>query len=531
MTADRPVAAPGAELLALKPGHTLHEYVFQSVLGSGGFGLTYLATDTNLNLRVAIKEYLPSDIAIRVEDSTVHPRSGGAAESFRWGLRRFLDEARVLAAFQHRNIVRVLRFFEANNTAYMVMEYESGEALRDWVTRHRPLPEARLLRLVDALLDGLAMIHTTGFLHRDIKPGNIIVRADGNPVLLDFGAARHLGNSDGRELTAVVTPGYAPFEQYHSHGNQGAWSDLYSLSAVLYWIVTGHRPMEAAARVKRDTLAPAVSAGDRDTYSLELLSAIDWGLHPDEDRRPKSVAEFRAALRGNLHTPESSPIEDPEPRTTRARGVEIDVSNAADPAAVDPASQPPSQPVSQPLTTGPVFFDPETLAAVETALASHLGPVAPVMVRRAARRTGDFRAFILNLANEIDDDQAKADFLSRVRELDRDAPSRVTMATRTITATSASPPSGPSRPTGPSQPPTGPSQAPGSFAFAPETLAMLETELSLHLGPLARVLIRKASAKARDEAELYLLLADHIKDPAQRKAFVRKSLAAFSRKP
>ena len=280
-----------ADPLALPPGTVINEYCIESTLGVGGFGLTYLATDANLKLRVAIKEYLPGDLAQRNPDQSVQSRPGSDEETFRWGLERFLDESRTLASFRHPNIVRVMRFFQANSTAYMVMEFVDGDSLSDWVKARRPLDEAGVRQVLLPLLDGLEVVHQSGFLHRDIKPGNIFIRADGSPVLLDFGSAR--ATTQQNELTAIVTPGYAPLEQYHTQGRQGPWSDLYALGGVLYWMVTGNRPVEAAARVGKDPLAPALQSGDRRHYSNELLVAIDWMLTPDEAQRPQAVAELK----------------------------------------------------------------------------------------------------------------------------------------------------------------------------------------------------------------------------------------------
>ncbi|MGH9577442.1 MAG: serine/threonine-protein kinase, partial [Terriglobales bacterium] len=260
---------------ALPPGYALHEYRIESVLGAGGFGLTYLATDGNLSLKVALKEYLPAEVAARSEDSTVQPKSDAASASFQWGLQRFMDEAKTLASFRHPNIVRVMRFFEANHTGYMVMEFVEGKPLSEWILVRRPLPQPVLLTLATSLLDGLAVIHKSGFLHRDIKPANITIRDDGSPVLLDFGSARQLMGGN-QELTAVVSPGYAPLEQYHAHGRQGPWSDLYAFGGVLYWMVTGTKPVDAAARVKQDVMPPAAKAGDARAYTPEFLAAIDW---------------------------------------------------------------------------------------------------------------------------------------------------------------------------------------------------------------------------------------------------------------
>src|SRR5437879_1638570 len=293
---------------ALPAGHALQEYRIEKVLGVGGFGLTYLALDENLHLRVAVKEYLPADIAARASDRTIAPRSDESAETFAWGRRRFLDGSRTLASFRHPNIVRVMRFFEANGTAYMVMEFVEGAPLPDWVGVRRPLAEAQVAALAAPPLDGLEVVHKAGFMHRDIKPPNIYIRDDSSPVLLDFGAARQKSS----ELTALVTPGYAPFEQYHTQGKQGAWSDIYALGGVLYWMVTGKHPHEAAARIRSDTMPPAAQAADKSRYRPEFLAAIDWALVPHEDQRPQSVPQWREALLGAAAIPPRPRVAQPK---------------------------------------------------------------------------------------------------------------------------------------------------------------------------------------------------------------------------
>ena len=298
--------------VALPPGYLLNEYAIESVLGCGGFGITYLARDNNLQCGVAVKEYLPNELAVRTAGQTVCPRTDTDSHGYRAGLKGFLSESRVLASFRHPNIVRVTRFFEANNTAYMVMDYEKGQPLREWLKLNGPVEEAPLLRMFLPLLDGLEVVHKAGVLHRDIKPANIFVReADGSLVLLDFGSARYAGGGTSRSLTSIVTPGYAPFEQYHTHGAQGPWSDLYAMGGVLYWLVTGQKPVEAPSRVRKDEMPPASSlAAGR--YGDRMLRAIDWALTPDETNRPKSVGEFRAALTGQAAAPVFRPAP-PEP--------------------------------------------------------------------------------------------------------------------------------------------------------------------------------------------------------------------------
>jgi len=278
---------------ALPSGFHLYEYRIQSVLGHGGFGITYLAWDTHLEKEVAIKEYLPVEFAVRQGEATVTPRSTGDEEDYFWGLERFLKEAQTLAMFRHPSIVPVFRFFEANGTAYIVMEYVTGDSLSA-VMKKRPaqIDEKFALGILFPLLDGLAEVHKTGFLHRDIKPGNIYLRDDGFPVLLDFGAARDAVGRKSASLTAIVTPGYAPLEQYYADGNQGPWTDIYALGAILYQMATGSLPPEAPARVRNDPCVPAAQAG-KGRFSKATLQAIDAALAVDETKRPQDTAAWR----------------------------------------------------------------------------------------------------------------------------------------------------------------------------------------------------------------------------------------------
>ena len=466
---------------ALPTGYSLHEYRIDSVLGAGGFGLTYLATDGNLNLKVAVKEYLPSAFAARGGDKTVQPKSSGdATESFEWGLRRFMDEARTLASFRHPNIVRVMRFFEANRTGYMVMEFVEGQALSEWAVARRPLLQTALLAIAGPLLDGLDVIHKSGYLHRDIKPANIFIRSDGTPVLLDFGSARELLGGN-QELTSVVSPGYAPLEQYHAHGKQGPWSDLYSFGGVLYWVLTGSKPVEAAARVRQDLLVPAVTASDSRVYSNEFLAAVDWALKPNEDERPQSVADFKRALLG------------------AAGGAQGDRTLPLGTMAIPGATAQP--PASSGMTglTG-IVLDREQVKRVETELARHIGPIATVVVRNAAKKALSIPALAELVAAEINDDKARS---ALVRKFSGgDTSSKVV-----------------------SQPVSAPKDATISQKFTAEALQKAETALAQYIGAIARVVVKRAAAKARDEAELYLLISDEIKDPAERKNFIRKAVS------
>ena len=299
-------------LNALPQGHRLQEYELVRVLGFGGFGMTYLGYDHNLDKAVAIKEYLPSDIATRTGDNSVAPQASQFRDDFEWGLDRFLDEARTLARFDHRHIIKVHRYFQAHGTAYIVMEYAEGETLSSFLQSRGTLSEAELKAILYPILDGLEVVHGADFLHRDIKPGNIVIRdEDNSPVLLDFGAARQAIGSRSRSVTSIITPGYAPIEQYERSGHQGPWTDIYALGAVCYQALTGQVPNDATERMRRDSLPP-VSEYCVGQASAGFLSAIDSALQLNEEDRPQSIADWRVMLKDEEPPPPPPPPPPPE---------------------------------------------------------------------------------------------------------------------------------------------------------------------------------------------------------------------------
>src|SRR5258705_8511657 len=278
----------------------------------------------------------------------------------------------------------------------MVMDSVAGQPLGEWIRTRRPLEQGAVLAIAGPLLDGLDLIHRTGYLHRDIKPGNVFIREDGSPVLLDFGSARTA--SEGTERTAIVTPGYAPIEQYHSQGRQGPWSDLYAFGGVLYWMIIGKRPMEAVARVRQDMLPPAVQVADRSRYSMELLTAVDWALVSHEEERPQSVAEFRSALSG---------LAAPDPGTVTYKTT---VKIQGPPPGTAPTTFP----------TG-VEFDRESLKKIETELARHIGPIAPLVIKAAAKKAYTVSGLAEIVSADIADEKLRAAFV-RIFSADKSTP-------------------------------------------------------------------------------------------------------------
>ncbi len=286
---------------ALKPGFAIKEYVVEHVLGQGTFGITYKARDVRSNGYVAIKEYFPREFSMRCTDGSVIP-AGNAEDidNFKWGLEKFIEEATTLARFDHPNIISVKRFFEWNGSSYLVMDYCHGEPLDAILQREKTLDEDRIRRFLRPLLEGLELIHSVGVVHRDIKPGNLFIRDDGSPVLLDFGAARQemSQHSHSRSMTSMATDGYAPIEQYSTRSTLlGPWSDIYGLASTLYRCVTGAKPQNSIDRQLQDELEPAtqVAAGN---YPDGLLRAIDQGMALNKEQRPQSIGEWRVQLFG-----------------------------------------------------------------------------------------------------------------------------------------------------------------------------------------------------------------------------------------
>ncbi|HZE59193.1 MAG TPA: serine/threonine-protein kinase [Burkholderiales bacterium] len=282
---------------ALAEGTRLDKYRIVRTLAAGGFSIVYLAHDDN-DTPVVIKEYLPAGLALR-SDAAQPPKIAAAdLPRFRYGMKSFFEEGRALAGLQHPNVVRVLNFFRANETVYLVMRYERGRSLQQHILGRKGLPDEIWVRSTFAqLLNGLREVHTNKLLHLDIKPANVFLRTDGSPLLIDFGAARQTLSAEGEMLAPTYTPGFAAPEQYARKGELGPWTDIYSVGATAYSCLAGAAPQPAHLRLEKDELEPARRAWD-DQYSSVLLDIIDWCLRLDHLERPQSVFALQKALLG-----------------------------------------------------------------------------------------------------------------------------------------------------------------------------------------------------------------------------------------
>jgi serine/threonine protein kinase len=304
---------------ALSPGSRLRSYEIISVLGQGAFGITYRARDTTLNRNVAVKEFLPTSLALREGDVAVMPRSAELTGDFLWARERFLQEARTLAKLEDApSVIRVLDFLQENGTAYMVMALAQGETLGQSIKRVGRLPPSEIERILYPLLDGLERVHEMGFLHRDIKPDNIVRDESGTPTLIDFGAARAAMAGRSTVMTAIFTPGYAAIEQFTS-GDQGPWTDIYGLSATLYHAITGAAPSSAVDRLLEDTYRPLGTMASTG-LSSSLAAGIDAGLAVRAADRPQTIAAWRSGLALAAVPSADSTIIRPKPRLDATPG-------------------------------------------------------------------------------------------------------------------------------------------------------------------------------------------------------------------
>jgi serine/threonine protein kinase len=277
----------------LPSGHLLHlRYSIQSCLGQGGFGITYLAYDQKLEQEVCIKELFVSGNSTRGSNMTVQSQ-GKSTFSFQDFVQRFVQEARQLAKFQHPNIVRVLDIFQDNDTAYMVMEYVKGRTLKQKILMAGVMQESAAILLITQLLDAVQEVHQKGMLHRDIKPDNILVTDEGRVVLIDFGSAREFAEGKTSNQTAMITPGYAPPEQYSDRAKRGPFTDIYALGATMYYMLTGEKPLPATDRSFEELVAPHRL---NPKISTQVSSAIMLAMELKPDYRFQNISEMKDAM-------------------------------------------------------------------------------------------------------------------------------------------------------------------------------------------------------------------------------------------
>jgi len=306
----------------LPRGFKLDEYLIESVLGEGGFGISYKAQDPKLGTTVVIKEYFPQSLAHRADSMVIVPAPGEASKHFEWGRQQFLNEVRALARFRHNHIVRVTRFLEVLGTAYMVMEFEAGQSLQDFLGRQPKPDERTLMQVFIPILNGLQAVHQAGLLHLDIKPENIFLRHDMTPLLIDFGSAKHVAQQADPAGIVALSPQYAAPEQFPPRGKLGPWTDMYSIGASLYRCVAGKEPVSANMRTElikqggSDPLEPLGSLESAD-YSSYLRQCIDWTMHLESARRPLTAMALQDALMGkgiDGRKPEPKRRPSPPPR-------------------------------------------------------------------------------------------------------------------------------------------------------------------------------------------------------------------------
>jgi serine/threonine protein kinase len=486
--------------LALPAGTQIDCFEIRTVLGTGGFGITYGAYDSRLERRVAIKEYFPSGLAFRGSNgATLHLAAQNDGDAYEYGLKRFLEEGRVLAKFREPSIVRVTQFLEANGTAYLVMDYEDGEALSSHLDRVVTLDETEIRDIVVPILEGLSVVHSKQYLHRDIKPSNIFLRKNGPAVLLDFGAARRALEEQSTAMTVMLTPGYAPFEQYSKGDKQGPWSDIYALGATIYHCIVGAAPTPATDRLTSiydddpDPVAHALRIIAPRCSPL-FIKTIEWMLKPHAKDRPRDAQAVLNVLRPVPEMPSKKSKHDA--RTIMATDTDLDILLPEGAAET----------VFMPRGTGPRFAcSADMVAALEKVLEEFVGALARRVVAPAVNKATSFDELVSFLAGFILTDGAQARFTDKVnllRESEREGvlPSVSNGERRRIEAAPQEP----------------------LLDLDVSELKTAEQNLAHYIGPIARIIVKRAHAECASRDAFYDRLAEELTDPAEHDEFLSK---------
>jgi hypothetical protein len=486
--------------LALPAGTQIDCFEIRTVLGTGGFGITYGAYDNRLERRVAIKEYFPSGLAYRDNNgTTLHLSAQSDGEAYEYGLKRFLEEGRVLAKFREPSIVRVTQFLEANGTAYLVMDYEDGEALSTHLERVVTLDETEIQDIVVPILEGLSIVHSKQFLHRDIKPSNIFLRNSGPAVLLDFGAARRALEEQSSAMTVMLTPGYAPFEQYSKGDKQGPWSDIYALGATMYHCIVGAAPTPATDRLtsiyddEPDPVAQALKI-IAPRCSPVFIKTIEWMLKPHAKDRPKDAQAVLNVLCPVREAAQAKTQADA--RTIMATDTDVDILLPEGAAET----------VFMPRGAGsPFVCSPDMVAALEDVLEGFVGALARRVVAPAVPKAANFDELISFLAGFILTDGSQARFKDKV--------SKLLEAQREGTLPRVSAGERARIETAPKEP---------RLALDQAELKAAERSLAQYIGPIARIIVKRAHAECATREAFHDRLAEELTDPAERDEFLSR---------
>lgn len=447
---------------SLPPGTDIENYTIDSVLGSGGFGITYKGHDENLGCDVAIKEYFPQQYAHRnLTTSDIEPTNSSDTESYVDGLERFLGEARILARFKHPNIIRVNRFLKANNTGYIIMDYEEGISLQQFLETAKMLSEKQLRQVAIPVMRGLQTLHHHHYLHRDIKPANIYLRRTGSPVLLDFGSSKNALKQQ-TPGTLAVSEGYAPYEQYRRDALQGPWTDIYALGATLYQCISGRKPVDALRRHKtiqkgeQDPLIPAAQMG-KGFYQESILDCIDTMLSMDSQSRPAVLEQLISVFMS---------WEDPD-HTLSAEEIDRSILVASSDHT----------------------WDDDVITMIESQLTRFAGPLAKDLVKKALSEAKSIAELLDALCHTIDDPLSRQDFyaeiIGKIAATDTDY-----LSTR--------------------RPQTVISQLAFREQLSQDFLQTAEQRLCLHIGPLSGLLLKMTLNQVNDVTSLIETLAREI---------------------